>query len=100
MAKGNPRKSIRDFREFQEFEEVLDKGFVIEQDDTKITNPGLLDLSQSMANVLYKGTRNRQKDDTKTQFRKFFNEVRGLKKLNNPSKLGEELRMLRSCHHL
>jgi len=97
MRKENPRKSIRDFREFRKFEEALDKGFVIKQDGTEITNPDLLDLAQDVANALYKGTGFRQRADTVNQFRKFFNEVRGLKNLvNNASKLGVELRMLRA----
>ena len=97
MAKGKPRKSIRDFREFRKFEEALDKGFMIEQDGVEITNPELLDLAQEMANAIYKGTGFRQRTDTVNQFRKFFNEVRGLKKLvNNASRLGVELRMLRA----
>ncbi len=97
MTKGNPRKSIRDFTEFRKFEEALDRGFVIEQDGSEMTNPDLLDLAQNMASALYKGTGFRQRADTVNQFRKFFNEVRGLKKLgSNTSKLGVELRMLRA----
>lgn len=94
----NPRKTIRDVEEFRKFRDALSNGFVIEQDGETITNPDLLDLSQGVANALYKGTAGyRQKVDTVNQFRKFFNGVRGLKELvNNPSKLGVELRMLRA----
>ena len=91
------RKSIREAAEYQEFKEALENGFVLEQDGENITNPHLLDLSSGIARILFKGTGFQQRTDTVNQIRKFFNEVRRLKKLvNNPSKLGVELRLLRA----
>jgi CRISPR type III-A-associated protein Csm2 len=93
----HPRKTIRDVEDFQKFRKAMVEGFVIKEDGVAITNPILLDLSQGVAKALYKGTGFWQREDTVTQFRKFFNEVRGLKALvNSPSKLGVELRMLRA----
>lgn len=91
------RKTIYDTEEYRKFKQTLEQGFVVVKNDEEITNPDLLDLSGDVAKILLKGTGYRQRSDTVNQFRKFFNEVRGLKVLvNTPAKLGMELRMLRA----
>lgn len=96
----NPKKTIRESTEYQKFFKALSQGFVVKkdaQDKDSVTNPDLLDCSDSIAALLFKGTGFQQKKDTVNQFRKFFNEVNGLKKLReNASKLGVELRLLRA----
>jgi len=94
----NPKRTIRDSTEYQKFVKALSQGFVVTQNNEEVTNPELLDCSDSVAYILFKGTTGfQQKKDTVNQFRKFFNEVNGLKKLGeNAPKLGVELRMLRA----
>jgi len=90
-------KTIYDAEVYRKFKQMLEQGFVIVQNDEEITNPDLLDLSGDVAKILFRETGYQQRADTVNQFRKFFNEVRGLKALvNTPAKLGVELRMLRA----
>ena len=89
------RKTIRNVESFQKLQEALKKGFAGQ--DQELTNTDLLDVSDSLAKALYDGTGYRQRADTVNQFRKFFNEVNGLKTLTgNPEKLSVELRMLKA----
>lgn len=89
---------------FRQLREVLQEGFAsVVHDDSdaiqpeSITNPELLDLSESLARTLYNTTKFRQRSETVNQFRKFFYEINGLKNLlNNPAKLSIELRMLKA----
>ena len=91
QKRGNPRKRIHDAEEFREFKETLKNGFVTP--DTQVTNSKLLALSEKLAAVLKSSDRR----DTVNQFRKFFNQVIGLKKSDSDaSKLEVELRMLKA----
>lgn len=85
------RKRIHDAEEFREFKESLKNGFVTS--DAQVTNSKLLALSEKLAAILKSSDRR----DTVNQFRKFFNQVSGLKKSgSNASKLEGELRMLKA----
>ena len=90
-------RSIKDFEEFKRLKEHLKDGFVIDKEGSQITNPAILDLSEKIAKALYQATKFRQRSDTINQFRKFFNEVRGLKNLKeHTDRLSVALRMLKA----
>ncbi len=75
----SPKKSIRELDEFKKFKKAMEEGFVVKENGIAVTNPTLLDLSQGIAKVLSRsGGSRQQRTDTVNQFRKFFNEVRGL----------------------
>jgi len=82
------------------FKQALESGFILKKEDSEgkaalVTNEKLLALAENLAEQLKNTTSSRQKDDTVSQFRKFFNEVKGLKQ-SDPIKLPVDLRLLRA----
>ena len=91
-------EDIFDETGFKEYTQKILRHAVVEKEVTMITNPEMLGCSQTLAESLYETTRSsRQKSDTVNQFRKVFNEIRGLNNIvGSPAKIGVELRMLQA----
>lgn len=86
-------QGFRESEEFKQLQAIVHEGFTIQ--NTTTTKSDLLELSEKLAKTLKKSER--RDSDTVNQFRKFFNQVNGLKKSgDDAAKLSAELRLLKA----
>ena len=88
----SPRKPFRESDNFRKFQEVVQHGFV--QQGTELPKPELLQLSERLAKMLSRS--DRRDFDTVNHVRRFFNQVSGLKNVQDTVKLEVELQMLKA----
>jgi CRISPR type III-A-associated protein Csm2 len=85
-----PRQSFRESEDFQRFRELLQSGFV--KEGTEILKPELLEFTERLAKILRRSER--REFATLDQFRRLFQQVKGLQQVRDATALEVELRLL------
>lgn len=91
-SKHQTRKGFRETEDFQHFQKMVKSGFL--SDGTSVTKPELLKFSEKLAKTLKRS--DRRDSDTVNQFRRFFNQVSGLKNFDDAVQLQARLRLVKA----